>query len=101
MRIVFGKDKELEKAIKQGRLKDFENFLLRKLLEQAMEKLGERAREEDIIERKDSEIATLNLELERLKRHIAGDSKPCDCAETTPKKRGRKKGSKNGTTKKQ
>lgn len=101
MRIVFGKDKELEKAIKQGRLKDFENFLLRKLLEQAMEKLGERAREEDIIERKDSEIFALNLELERLKRHIAGDSKPCDCVEATPKKRGRKKGSKNGTTKKQ
>ena len=101
MRIVFGKDKELEKAIKQGRLKDFENFLLRKLLEQAMEKLKAQAEEEDIIERKDSEIFALNLELERLKRHIAGDSKPCDCVEATPKKRGRKKGSKNGTTKKQ
>lgn len=90
MRIVFGKDKELEKAIKQKAMKEFENFLLRKLLEQAMEKLGERAREEDIIERKDSEIATLNLELERLKRHIADNSKPCDCAEATPKKKRKK-----------
>ena len=101
MKIVFGKDKELEKAIQQGAMKEFENFLLRKLLEQAVEKLKERAIEEDIIERKDSEIFALNLEIERLKRHNADNSKPCDCAEATPKKRGRKKGSKNGTTKKQ
>ena len=101
MKIVFGKDKELEEAIKQGIMKDFENFLLRKVLEQTMEKLRERAREENIVERKDSEIAALNWELERLKRYIAENSKPCDCVETTPKKRGRKKGSKNGTTKKQ
>ena len=101
MRIVFGKDKELEEAIKQGVMKEFENFLLRKVLEQAVEKLRERTEEENIIGRKDSEIIALNLELERLRRYIADNSKPCDCAETTPKKRGRKKGSKNGATKKQ
>ena len=43
MRIVFGKDKELEEAIKQGVMKEFENFLLRKVLEQAVEQ-GKRRR---------------------------------------------------------
>lgn len=100
MKIVFGKDKELEEAIKQGVMKEFENFLLRKLLEQTMEKLGERTREENIVARKDNEILALNYELEKLRKYVTDTEKTCVCAETTPKKRGRKAGSKNGTTKK-
>lgn len=100
MKIVFGKDKELEEVIKQGVMKELENFLLRKVLEQTMEKLRERAREENIIARKDSEIAALNHELEELRKYVADTEKTCNCVETTPKKRGRKKGSKNGTAKK-
>lgn len=100
MKIVFGKDKELEEAMIKGMEKEFENYLLRKVLEQTMEKLRERAREENIIARKDSEISALNYELEKLRKDVADTEKACNCAETTPKKRGRKKGSKNGTAKK-